>query len=293
MIDIATSGQIIAGGDLSRAITGETAERTAALAAEGIVPTLAVVHVGDAPAAKSYRMQITKQTGRVGIAVRDVVLTEAATADELDATLIGLNNDQTVHSVLVQTPLAAAMRRAVLFRLSTDKDPEGVTPRNLGMLFLGGPEVLPPTPAAILTITKHLRPDLHGARVVIVNGSPVIGRPLAILLIDEGATPVICTVHTRDLASETRRADVLVTAAGQPHLIGPDHVAPGAVVIDAAINRLPDGTLVGDVDTAAVLDRVAAITPVPGGVGPVTTAILLSNVVTLAALHRGAIRRYS
>ena len=293
MTSTATHGRLIDGVDLSRAISRETIERAAALAVEGVVPTLAVVHVGDAPSAQSYRTQITRQAARVGIAVRDVALPALATAGDLDATLTGLNEDQVVHGVLVQTPLAAALRRVVQFRLSMDKDPEGVTPRHLGMLFLGAPEVLPPTPAAILTITKHCRPDLRGARVVVVNGSPLIGRPLAMLLIDEGATPVICTVHTRDLAAETRRADVLVAAAGCPHLIGPSHVAPGAVVVDAAINRLPDGALAGDVDTAAVLDRVAAITPVPGGVGPVTTAVLLSNVTTLAALHRGAIRHFA
>jgi methylenetetrahydrofolate dehydrogenase (NADP+)/methenyltetrahydrofolate cyclohydrolase len=225
--------------------------------------------------------------------VRDVPLPEETTGAEMDETLRALNGDTRVHGVLVETPLAAALRRAVLFRLSSDKDPEGVTPRHLGMLFLGEPEVLPCTPAAILAIIKTYRPDLTGARVVVVNGSPVIGRPLAMLLIPEGATPTICTIHTRDLAAETSRADVLVVAAGHPKLIGPDHVALGSIVVDAAVNRLPDGTLVGDVDLPAVLDRVAAITPVPRGVGPVTTAMLLANVVTLAALHRGRTRDYS
>jgi methylenetetrahydrofolate dehydrogenase (NADP+)/methenyltetrahydrofolate cyclohydrolase len=181
----------------------------------------------------------------------------------------------------------------VQVRLSTDKDPEGVTPRHLGMLFLGEPEILPCTPAAILALIKCCRNDLRGARVVIVNGSPVIGRPLAMRLLDEGATPTICTEHTERLHEETRRADVLVVAAGQPGLIGRNDVAEGAIVIDAAVNRLPDGTLAGDVDTEAVQNRVAAITPVPGGVGPVTTAMLLSNVVTLAALHRGQTRDYA
>jgi methylenetetrahydrofolate dehydrogenase (NADP+)/methenyltetrahydrofolate cyclohydrolase len=177
------------------------------------------------------------------------------------------------------------MRLTVLFRLAAEKDVEGVTPAHLGTLFLGIPDVLPCTPAAILAIVKSCRPDLHGARVVVVNGSSLIGRPLAMLLIDEGATPTICTVHTLDLAAETCRADVLVVAVGHPHLIGPDHIKPGAIVVDAAINQLPDGELVGDVDMEAVLDRVSAITPVPGGVGPVTTATMLSNVVALAMLQ--------
>jgi methylenetetrahydrofolate dehydrogenase (NADP+)/methenyltetrahydrofolate cyclohydrolase len=244
-------------------------------------------------AGDSYRKQISRQAGRVGIAVREVALPVSASPADLDAALTALNQDQTIHGVLVQTPLPAALRRVVLFRLSADKDPEGVTPRHLGMLFLGEPEVPPCTPAAILAIIKSRRPNLEGARVVVVNGSPVIGRPLAMLLLEEGATPTICTLHTRDLAAETSRADILVVAAGCPRLIGPEHIAPGTVVVDAAVNRLSDGALVGDVDTAAVLDRVAAITPVPGGVGPVTTAMLLANVVTLAALHRGHTRRYS
>lgn len=263
------------------------------LAAQGIVPTLAVVHAGEAAAAQSYRKQIARQAGLVGIQTREVALPETASDTEMEMALAALNEDRAVHGVLVQTPLSPTLRRAVLFRLSSDKDPEGVTPRHLGMLFLGEPDVLPVTPAAILTMIKRYRPDLTGARVAIVNGSPVIGRPLAMLLIEEGATPIICTIHTRDLAAETSRAEVLVVAAGKPRLIGPEHVAPGAVVIDAAVNRLPDGTLVGDVDLEAVLDRVTAITPVPGGVGPVTTATLLANVVALAALHRGKARRYS
>jgi len=289
----ATSGRIIDGGELSGAINRRTAEGVRKLAAVGILPTLAVVHTGESAAAQSYRRQITREAGRTGIAVRDVPLPDGAVDAEMDTALTALNEDRAVHGVLVQTPLTPSLRRVVQIRLSSDKDPEGVTPRHLGMLFLGEPDVLPCTPAAILTIIKTSRPDLTGARVVVVNGSPLIGRPLAILLIEERATPIICTIHTHDLAAETRRGDVLVVAAGQPCLIGPDHVAEGAVVIDAAVNRLPDGTLVGDVDTAAVLDRVAAITPVPGGVGPVTTAMLLANVATLAELHRGATRRYS
>lgn len=292
-VRIETDSRVINGAEFSRAINRRTADQVQALAAEGVVPTLAVVHVGNAAAAESYRRQIARQASEAGIAVRDVALSEAATDTEMENALAALNQDTGVHGVLVQTPLSPALRRAVLFRLSSDKDPEGVTPRHLGMLFLGEPEVPPCTPAAILAIIKRCRPDLRGARVVVVNGSPVIGRPLVMLLIPEGATPTICTIHTRDLAAETRRADVLVVAAGHPNLIGPDHVAPGAVVVDAGVNQLPDGALVGDVDLPAVLDRVAAITPVPRGVGPVTTAMLLANVVTLAALHRGKTRDYS
>jgi methylenetetrahydrofolate dehydrogenase (NADP+)/methenyltetrahydrofolate cyclohydrolase len=290
---VETDGRIINGLEFSRAINSRTAEQVRSLKAEGLAPTLAVVHVGDEAAAESYRRQIARQASKAGIAVRDVALPDSATEGEMEGTLLGLNEDMGVHGVLVQTPLSPALRRAVLFRLSSDKDPEGVTPRHLGMLFLGEPDVPPTTPAAILALIKSCTPDLHGARVVIVNGSPVIGRPLVMLLIPEGATPIICTVYTRDLAAETRQADVLVVAAGHPKLIGPNHVAPGSVVVDAGVNQLPDGTLVGDVDLPAVLDRVAAITPVPRGVGPVTTAMLLANVVTLAALHRGKTREYS
>lgn len=292
MIAEVMSAELIGGVRLSRTITKETRARAAELAAQGVAPTLAVVHVGEAADAESYRKQIAHEAVHAGVTVRTVGLPVTATPDDLEAGIRALNEDETVHGVLVQTPLSPALRRVVLTRLSSDKDPEGVTPRHLGMLFLGEPDVVPCTPGAILAIIKSWRPDLTGARVVVVNGSPLIGRPLMMLLIDEGATPIICTRYTRDLADETRRADVLVVAAGSPHLIGPDHVAPGAVVIDAAINRLPDGTLTGDVDLTAVRDRVAAITPVPGGVGPVTTAILLANVVALADIHRGTAHRY-
>lgn len=283
---------IIDGADLRRAISRRTRARAAALVEQGITPALAVVHVGEAGDAESYRKQITNQAIRAGIAVQTVGLPAMASAGDLDQILWTLNEDPAVHGVLVQTPLSPDLRRAVMFRLSSDKDPEGVTPRHLGMLFLGEPQVLPCTPAAILAVIKSWRSHLTGARVVVVNGSPLIGRPLMMLLIHEGATPTICTRHTRDLASETRQADVLVAAAGVPSLIGRDHVAPGAIVIDAAINRLADGTLTGDVDMAAVRGRVAAITPVPGGVGPVTTAMLLANVVALADLHRGTAHHY-
>lgn len=293
MILETVSDRLLDTTQVRRAVTRRTRERAAALIAQGIEPTLAVVHLGEAADAESYRKQIAQQAARVGIIVRNVALPSSATSDDMDAALLALNRDRAVHGVLVQTPLAPDMRRTVLFRLSSDKDPEGVTPRHLGMLFLGEPEVVPCTPAAILAVIKSYRPDLTGARVVVINGSALIGRPLMMLLIDEGATPTICTRHTRDLAAETRQADILVVAAGVPRLIGPEHVAPGAIVIDAAINRLPDGTLVGDVDTEAVQGRVAAITPVPGGVGPVTTAILLDNVIALADLHRGAAHQYA
>lgn len=283
---------LIDGAALSRNIRRQTRKRAEALSQQGITPTLAVLYVGEAADAESYRKQIATQASRAGVTVRTMGLPAAATMCELDDTLLALNQDRAVHAVLVQTPLSPELRRVVLGRLSSDKDPEGVTPRHVGMLFLGDPEVLPCTPAAILTMIKSWRADLTGTRVVVVNGSSVIGRPLAMLLLEEGATPTICTRHTRDLARETGQAEVLVTAAGVPHLIGPDHVAPGALVIDAAVNRLPDGTLTGDVDTAAVRDRAAAITPVPGGVGPVTTAMLLANVVALADLHRGAAHPY-
>jgi len=285
VLDEIATGALIDGTALARAIGRRTAEHVEALRAEGVVPTLAVVHVGDAVDAASYRRQIASSASRLGIAVRIAGLPAEPTAEELGSSLDALNGDPAVHGVLVQAPLPPDLRRMVQVRLRVEKDPEGVTPQHLGRLFLGIPEVLPCTPAAILAVIKSRLPDLTGVRVVVVNGSPLIGRPLAMLLIDEGATVTICTRHTRDLADETRRAEVLVVAAGCPGLIGPPHVAPGAVVIDAAVNQLPDGTICGDVDLPAVRDRVSAITPVPGGVGPVTTAMLLANVVALAEIY--------
>ncbi len=284
--------RIIDGLAVARDIGARTAADVVNLKKKGIVPTLTVVYFCDSPPAESYRKQIHQHASTVGVAVREVVLPTQCDHEATLHALTALNHDDSVHGVLVQTPFSAEQKDAVMDRLSVHKDAEAVTPKRLAELFVGHPVVSPCTPRACMALIQHEIPDLKGVQVAIVNGSPVIGRPLAMLLIDAGATPTICTHHTRNLARETSQADVLVAAAGKPGLIGPQHVHDDMIVIDAAITRLPSGHIVGDVDTAAVRPIVAAISPVPGGVGPVTTATLLSNVVTLAHLRHGHTRAH-
>ena len=249
----------------------------------GIVPALALVHLGEHSDAASYRRVILQRASRLGIACRVVALPAATDDALLVTTLRTLNDDSTIHSVLIQTPISRSLWSLAGQTLDYLKDVEGITPGNLGRLMLGASEVLPCTAAAVATIIQSRLPNLRGKRVVIVNNSPTIGRPLAQILLRRGATVTVCHTGTVDLAGETRRADVLVSAIGHPHFFGPQHISPGTLVVDVGINVLPDGSgICGDVDTAAVLNLVSAITPVPGGVGPVTTALLMANTVALA-----------
>jgi methylenetetrahydrofolate dehydrogenase (NADP+)/methenyltetrahydrofolate cyclohydrolase len=194
-----------------------------------------------------------------------------------------LNNDPAVHAILVQNPLPASFRHAIGGALSIDKDVEGLSPANLGKLIFDQPAVTPCTPGAIVALIESRVPSLIGTRVVIINRSATVGRPLSQLLLNRRATVTVCSTATVDLPREARRAEILVVAIGKPRAVGTDYIGDGAVVIDVGINADPSGQgICGDVDTEAVLERVSAITPVPGGVGPVTTAVLLANVVHVA-----------
>lgn len=251
----------------------------------GVQPALAVVYHGEHADAASYRRMIVQRAGRLGIAVREIPLGADSPPTLFRQTLDHLGHDPTIHGVLVQTPWPPEWRRLISDHLSPLKDVEGITPGNLGRLLLSDPIVLPCTAAAVVALIESRIPDLAGRRVVLVNNSPTVGRPLAHLLLQRRATVTICATATVDLAQETRRAEVLVTAIGSPRYFGPEHVEPGTLVIDVGINELPDSSICGDVDLDAVLDLVAAITPVPGGVGPVTTALLTANTVELARIR--------
>lgn len=249
---------------------------------KGRQPSLAIVHFGDNPDDASYRYEIIKQAELTHIDVREIdQLPDSVSASEVRRVLLRLHRDKNVDGVLVQTVRDKALRHAVALHLSNAIDPEGVTMEHMGALFFGEMAVPPCTPYAILTLIKEYYPDVRGKDVVIVNSSPVIGRPLAILLLQEGATPIICGKDTKNLPKKAREADIIVTATGVHGLIGPQHVTRKSVVIDASIIRR-DGHIIGDVLYDEIKNKVAAITPVPGGVGPVTTATLLSNVVKLA-----------
>ncbi|HVA91651.1 MAG TPA: bifunctional 5,10-methylenetetrahydrofolate dehydrogenase/5,10-methenyltetrahydrofolate cyclohydrolase [Chloroflexota bacterium] len=281
---------LISGRAVAEEIDAASAASVMALQARAILPTLAVVHCGDHPDAARYRRATAQSAKRAGVTLHTIAIGEDNPAAALRDVLAQLNNDPSVHGVMVQNPLPFSLRQLVGNLLSADKDVEGLTALNLGRLALDEPAVVPCTPAAVLALIEHQVPNVHGKRVVVVNGSTTIGRPLCQILLARQATVTVCGIATADLPAETRRAEILVVAIGQPRAIGADYVGDGALVIDVGINIDPNGNGVcGDVDTDAVLDKVSGITPVPGGVGPVTTAMLIANTVLLAERHGSAV----
>jgi methylenetetrahydrofolate dehydrogenase (NADP+)/methenyltetrahydrofolate cyclohydrolase len=253
------------------------------LQAQGVRPTLAVLYCGDHGDAASYRKMIRQRAARTGVTVTDVAMSADASEREIVAALERLEDDAGTHAVLVQNPLPASMRHAVGKALSAAKDVEGLSAGNLGKLVLDEPCVTPCTPGAIVALIESRMQSLRGKHVVVINRSATIGRPLSQLLLNRRATVTVCSSATVDLPGESRRGDVLVVAIGKARAVGADYVGKGAVVIDVGINADPSGTGVcGDVDMESALTHASAITPVPGGVGPVTTAILIENVVELA-----------
>ena len=251
----------------------------------GIVPTLAVVLVGDFAPSKVYVANKKRAADTVGIASQDHIHPEGLDRAALLALLGRLNADPTVHAILLQLPLPAGLGEDdAIAAIAPEKDADGLHPENLGRLLAGSPTVVPCTPAGCLEILDHYGCDLKGAEAVVIGRSRLVGKPLAHLLLARHATVTMCHTRTRDLAAHTRRADVLCVAAGRPGTVSGDMVKEGAWVVDVGINRLETGKLVGDVDFASVAPRARAITPVPGGVGPMTIAMLLRN--TLRAAER-------
>ncbi|MEV4804532.1 bifunctional 5,10-methylenetetrahydrofolate dehydrogenase/5,10-methenyltetrahydrofolate cyclohydrolase [Nonomuraea sp. NPDC049421] len=271
----------LTGKDLAAAIRAQTqAEATA-----GVQPRLAVVVATADEASLWYVRSIAKAAAGVGIACDVVDLGPEAAPDQIAETLARLSAAPDVHGVMLQTPLppgASAQRLAAA--IDPRKDVDGANPLSLGRLAAGLPAFPPATAAAVMALLDHYEVPLEGRRAVVVGRSTVVGKPLAHLLLDRHATVTVAHSRTRDLASVTARAEVLVAAAGRAGLIGRDHVAPGAVVIDVGTNPTDDGGLTGDVDATAVADVAAALTPVPGGVGPVTTALLLRHTARAANL---------
>jgi len=251
----------------------------------GVVPTLAVVLVGDFAPSKVYITNKKRAADTVGIASQDHLHPEGLDGTALLALLRRLNADPRVHGILLQLPLPAELAEDdAIAAIAPEKDVDGLHPVNLGRLLAGTPTVVPCTPAGCLEILDHYGCELRGAEAVVIGRSRLVGKPLAQLLLARHATVTICHTRTRDLAAHTRRADVLCVAAGRPLTVTADMVKAGAWVVDVGINRLATGKLVGDVDFAGVAERAHAITPVPGGVGPMTIAMLLRN--TLRAAER-------
>jgi methylenetetrahydrofolate dehydrogenase (NADP+)/methenyltetrahydrofolate cyclohydrolase len=251
----------------------------------GVAPMLAVVLVGDYAPSKVYVANKKRAADTVGIASQDHLHAEGLDRAGLLALLRRLNADPAIHAILLQLPLPAGLDEdEAIAAIAPEKDADGLHPANLGRLLAGAPTVVPCTPAGCLEILDHYGCELKGAEAVVVGRSRLVGKPLAQLLLARHATVTMCHTRTRDLAEHTRRADVLCVAAGRPRTVTGDMVKPGAWVVDVGINRLETGKLAGDVDYATAAERAHAITPVPGGVGPMTIAMLLRN--TLRAAER-------
>ncbi len=278
------AAKILSGREVAEVVRAEVAERVAALAAAGKSVGLATVLIGDDPASKIYVANKHKAAQAAGMISIDRHLPATVAQEEVEALVHGLNLNNQVDGMIVQLPLPEGLDgdRAVL-AIDPAKDADGLHPYNLGMLMLGRTTVVPATPSGIMRILEHYEIETEGKYAVVVGRSFLVGRPISLLLAAKGADATVTMAHsrTKPLEAVTRTADILVVAAGQPGLIGPDAVKPGAVVIDVGTNRTDEG-LVGDVDFAAVSEVAGAITPVPGGVGPMTIASLLANTVEAA-----------
>lgn len=286
--------ELIEGSAVAARVRGEISARVAELAAAGIHPGLAVVLVGDDPASAVYVAAKGRACAEVGIAERTVRLPATTTEMELLELVGALGTDPAVHGILVQAPLPPQISFSTVVRhIDPAKDVDGFHPVNVGLLSLGDPAALVPcTPAGVLELLRAYEVETRGRECVVVGRSAIVGKPMAALLLNDApggnATVTVCHRYTRDLAAQTRRGDLLVAAVGRPGLITADMVKPGAVVIDVGITRVPDpsrrsGTrLAGDVDFAGVREVASLITPVPGGVGPMTIAMLLRNTVRAA-----------
>lgn len=267
------------------------ARRRAALAARireaGFTPGLAVIRVGEDPASAVYVRNKARAAREAGIAATTHHLPAETPEAELLALIARLNADAAVDAILVQLPLPAGLsaERAIA-AIDPAKDVDGFHPVNAGHLALGMEGIVPCTPAGVLALIAETGLDLKGARAAVIGRSRIVGRPMALLLLNRDATVTLIHSRSRDPAALCREADLVVAAAGKPGLVGAEWIREGAVVIDVGINRLPDGRLVGDVDFAACAERASWITPVPGGVGPMTIALLLENTFTLALARR-------
>lgn len=280
--------KIIDGHAVARQVRAECRELARSLIDSGITPGLAVVIVGDNAASKVYVANKVKACTEVGLK-STVYAFPADTPDTLvEAEIRRLNEDPTVHGILVQLPLPGHYdANRVVGAISSDKDVDGFHLYNVGALVQGETVFPPCTPYGVLKMLEYENIPVEGQNVVVVGASNIVGKPMALMLMQKDATVCICHAKTRDLAQFTILADILVVAAGRPNLILPQMVRTGAVVIDVGINRLPDGRLVGDVDFEGVRQKASYITPVPGGVGPMTVTMLVYNTVQSARRHAG------
>ena len=302
------TARILSGKPIAEAIKVEVAEESAAL---GFKACLVVVRVGEDPASEVYVGSKVRTAAELGITSREEHFDDGITQEELLDVVRRLNNDDGVDGILVQLPLPKGIdETAVLEAIDPEKDVDGFHPLNVGRLSLGHASLVPCTPAGVIEILKRSDIPIAGRHAVIVGRSNIVGKPLAMLLLKENATVTVCHSRTNDLASITRQADILIAAIGRPGFIGEEHIGEGATVIDVGINRLTDraeaarffegeelvkrlkaietrgSTLVGDVDPKAAMVKAANFTPVPGGVGLLTVAMLMKNTITAARLRK-------
>ena len=286
-----TMAQIIDGKAVAAELRASILKAVASLkAAHGLIPGLAVVLVGDDPASHVYVRNKAKQTAECGMLSLEHKLPVDMSEVDLLALVAKLNADARVHGILVQLPLPKHIdSQKVLTAIDPGKDVDGFHPINAGRLATGEPALVPCTPLGCVILAKRAKPDLSGLEAVIVGRSNIVGKPVAQLLLAENCTVTIAHSRSHDLPGICRRADLLVAAVGRPEMVKGDWVKPGAIVIDVGINRLPgdSGKLVGDVDFASAMKVAGAITPVPGGVGPMTIACLLRNTVQAACAAQG------
>ena len=273
----------LTGSEVALRIRAEVTAAAAQLTAAGTTPHLAVVLATADESTAWYVRSIARGAERCGVRCSIVDLGADATPVRIRAELEALSTDPSVHGIILQTPLPpTADFDSLASAIDPAKDIDGANPQSLGLLAARLPAFAPATAEAVMVLLDHYAVPLSGANAVVIGRSTVVGKPAALLLIHRDATVTVCHRHTKNLAEHTRRADVLVVAAGQPGLITADHIGPHTIVIDVGTNATADGGLVGDVDAASVSGRAAALTPVPGGVGPVTTALLLQHTLTSA-----------
>jgi len=271
---------IIDGKKISNEIKDELKLKVEKMKEEGRQVTLAVVLVGDDPASKVYVANKKKACEYIGIRSLSYELPEQTSQEELLALVEKLNNDTDVNGILVQLPLPAHIdEEVVLAAISPAKDVDGFHPLNVGKLSIGQKGMVSCTPAGVIELLKRSGIDIEGKECVIIGRSNIVGKPMALLMLKENATVTVCHSRTKNLKEVTKRADILIVAMGKPRFINKDYVKEGAVVIDVGIHRDENNKLCGDVDYNDVVDHVSAITPVPGGVGPMTIAMLMKNCV--------------
>ncbi len=303
--------KLLSGTKVAAAIRSEVADRVSALADQGVTPRLDVVLVGDDPASQVYVRSKAKTSAELGMRSETHLLPASTSQTEIEALIDGLNADHEIDGILVQLPLPSPISSAaILDRIDPAKDVDGFHPVNVGRLQQGRPQLVPCTPAGIMELLDREGIEVKGRRAVVVGRSDIVGKPMAMLLLHAHATVTLCHSRTVDLASVTREAEILIAAVGQRALIGADHVSEGAVVVDVGMHRVTDrdvveqlypgnerklaafekngAVLCGDVDTTRVAPIAGRITPVPGGVGPLTIAMLMSNTARAAEQRRGS-----